>query len=389
MPDTEVSEVSKNVDSVDSTEVVDITDIAETASTKKPLLTNSRLAAMRSCPRRHFYRYELGLTRSRSETPLRFGGVFHAGLEAYRTCKSSDQAIDKATAGYAIVPDWADPLDWGYECETVRNLLAGHFWRYGDDNLEFVAIERPFEIPLVNPASMRPSRSFLLAGKIDAIVKLPDGRLAVLEYKTSSEDIGTDSEYWRRLRCDQQISLYVIGARALGFDVATVIYDVTRKPTISQTQVAELDAEGIKIVVDTAGNRVYNANGKPRQTGDTAQGYTLKSRPMTVEEWGKKLLDDIGARPDFYFARREIPRLEDELEDFRLELWQQAGALREAQKTGRWFRNVGRMTCGHCQYADLCLNSIKVNPDAPPAGFEILADVHPELQTGGDAQGEN
>lgn len=307
------------------------------------LLTSSRLAALRSCPRRHYYRYELGLCRIRSNDALRFGGAYHAGLEARNNGADAAAAIERATAGYETVPHWADPTDWAVERETVRQLLAGHFWRYEAGPLEIVAVERVFRTPLLNPGSGHASRLFLMAGKIDAVVKLADGRLAVLEYKTAGEDVGPQSDYWLRLRCDPQISLYVLGARAMGFNVTTVLYDVTRKPTIRLR------------------------------------------KDETPEQYGERLLADIGDRPDYYYARREVPRLEDELAEFRLELWQQAQQLRDAQRADRWFRNVGRQTCDHCAFAALCLNSIQVNPDAPPAGYEVLVDVHPEL-TQGDEQ---
>ena len=208
-------------------------------------------------------------------------------------------------------------------------------------------VERQFELPLTNPDSGKPSRAFLLAGKIDAIVKMPDGRLAVLEYKTAGEDISPDSEYWLRLRCDGQISLYVIAARALDFDVATVLYDVTRKPTIRLRQ------------------------------------------NETPQQYGQRLLDDIATRPDFYYARREIPRLEDDLAEYGAEVWQQAQQLLEVRRRAdrlpdpsrAWFRNAGRWTCGWCDFAPLCLNGVRVAPGSPtPCGFQILSDPNPELE---------
>ena len=308
------------------------------------LLTSSRLATLRSCPRRHYYRYELGLSRIRSTDALRFGAAFHKGLEAHNSGHDAASAIEQATAGYEVVPDWIDPVEWAVERETVRQLLAGHFWRYGNDNLQFVAVEKVFQTPLLNPGSGHASRLFLMAGKIDGIVKLPDGRLAILEYKTAGEDIGPDAGYWLRLRCDPQISMYVLGARAMGYEqVSTVIYDVTRKPTIRLR------------------------------------------KDESPEQYGVRLLADIGDRPDYYFARREVPRLEDELAEFRLELWQQAQQLRDAQRADRWFRNVGKLTCDYCQFASLCLNSIHVNVDAPPSGYEVLGQVHPELIQGDES----
>ena len=323
-------------------------------------LTSTRLSSLRRCPRLHFYRYELGLSRIRSSTPLRLGAAFHAGLEAHNRGASDATVMQCTTADYDVVPQWADPVDWAVERETLKALLSGHIWRYGAEEaspdglrragtLEFLGIERVFDIPLVNPDTGAISRKFTLAGKIDAIVRLSDGRLAVLEYKTAGEDIGPDSEHWLRLRCDGQISQYVLASRAMGFDVATVIYDVTRKPTIRLRQ------------------------------------------KETPELYGQRLLADIGDRPDYYFQRREVPRLEDELTEYQAELWQQAQHLMELRRRAArlddpskaHFRNVGRMTCPQCEFAALCLNGIRVDPACPPSGFQVLEDVHPELAVEG------
>ena len=313
------------------------------------LLTSTRLASLRKCPRLHFYRYELGLTRIVSAAPLRFGSGFHLGQELLNTGRSIEEVIQNVAADYATIPTWADPTDWMVEFETLNALLSGHAWRYAQDNLEFIAVELSFEIPLVNPETGTRSRKFTLAGKIDAIVKLPDARLAVLEYKTAGEDIAPDSEYWLRLRCDGQISQYVLATRAMGYDVATVIYDVTRKPTIRLRQ------------------------------------------NETPETYGQRLLADLGERPDFYFQRREVPRLEDELTQYKSELWQQAQHLMDLRRrAGRLadpaiahFRNVGRMTCSQCDFANICLSGIHIDPANPPSGYQILADVHPELSSEG------
>jgi len=317
----------------------------------KTKLTATATSSLRRCPRQHYLRFELGLSRIRKATPLRFGGAFHYGLELYRSGLSRDLAIETACCDYATCPEWADPTGWAVEREALAALLAGHFWRYQDDDIEQVAVEQTFEIPLINPDTGAASRTFVVAGKIDGIVRLPDGRLAVLEYKTAGEDVSPDAEYWLRLRCDGQISLYVLAARALGHDVATVLYDVTRKPTI----------------------RLRKAE--------------------TPEQYGERLLKDIGDRPDYYFQRREVPRLEDELAECRAELWQQAQLILETRRRAArlpdpsraWFRNVSRLTCGYCEFSGLCLGAVHIDPANPPSGYEVLADPHPELVTEGDS----
>lgn len=332
-------------------------------------LTQTSLRTFRTCPKQYSYRYEHKLARERSAQPLRFGSAYHVGQE--------HRDIEIAAACYNETPHWADPFEWAVERETLRALLAGHFWRYQNDELEVIATEGSWEIPLVNPETGAASRTFTLAGKIDKIVKLSDGRLAVLEYKTAGEDISDESGYWSRLRYDAQISAYVYAARKRGYDVQTVLYDVTRKPEISPRLVPVLDDQGMKIVVDAQGNRVFNKNSKPRESASTENGWTLKTVRETPEEFGQRLLKDIGERPDFYFARREIPRLESDLAEFEEEVYQQSQQLQQARRKGLWFRNVSALTCRNCSYSGICLQGIPNEPT--PQGFVVLDEAHPEL----------
>ena len=109
------------------------------------------------------------------------------------------------------------------------------------------------------------------------------------------------------------------------------------------------------------------------------KGYKIESRKMTTDEWGKKLNDDIGERPDYYYRQEEIPRLDSDLEECAQEIWQIQKTMREAQLNGWWFRTVGRDTCKYCPYFDLCSCGFDPAVDPVPDGFEVVADVHPEL----------
>jgi hypothetical protein len=87
----------------------------------------------------------------------------------------------------------------------------------------------------------------------------------------------------------------------------------------------------------------------------------------------------VGERPDFYYARREIPRLESDLAEFEEEAWQQSQQLQQARKRGLWFRNVSKITCGYCEYRDVCLHGVVVDPASPPPGFVVSDVANPEL----------
>ena len=159
----------------------------------------------------------------------------------------------------------------------------------------------------------------------------------------------------------------------------TVLYDVGRKPTIKPTKVPILDRLGAKIVLDERGNRVLTAKKEFRQTGDKEKGYVLQERPMTPEEWGEKLNSDIAERPDFYFQRQEIPRMDADLEEYQFELWDIQRTIRDAQLNDRHYRTVNKNSCGYCTYFSICSNS-GFNINELPEGFVRVSDIHPELE---------
>lgn len=342
----------------------------------KQLLTHSRASSFKTCRKRHWYEYELGIRRTIDGKALRMGSAYHEGLEALANRNDLAAACDAVRRYYNDLPDYE--LD--IERQTVLTLLCGYAWRWQTSPLEYVAVEQEWQIPLVNPATGKASQTFNLAGKIDGIVRLEDGRLAVKENKLLGDDISAESFLWRRMRIDQQVTIYVLAARELGQDVDCVLYDVTRKPTIKPTAIPILDEAGLKNVVDNDGNRVFNANGKPRQTASIDDGYRIVTRDMTADEWSDKLNDDIGERPDFYYARREVTRLNADIDELRVELWDIAKSLRDAQLNDRWFRNSNRYTCEGCAVFDLCSIGFDPLSSTLPDGFQRIDNVFPELK---------
>lgn len=344
------------------------------------------MACAKACLRKYYLRYEVGIERNRVAEPLRIGTAFHIGLEERANGKSLDDFVAIATAGYAEVPRWAQDDDealddWLTERETVAAMLAGYHWRWQDERITVVKNEMSFSLPVLNPATGAASTFWTRRGKIDKIVVDEDGATVLMEHKTCSEDLSVDSDYWMKLRIDHQISGYVDAGIALGNDIRDVLYDCARKPEISPMKIPELDADGVKIVLDRSGERVRTKDGKKwRESGDAKEGYFLQTRRESPQEFGARLLADMGERPEFYFARRRIPRLDTDLEDYRQELWDQAADLRERRRNGRWYRNTNACAMmGKCTYFDLCTNNVKVDENNVPDGFRLLADVHPEL----------
>lgn len=345
----------------------------------KEALTASRMNTLASCMRRHFWRYEVGLTAETDAPALRFGSAWHRAMEARWRGGDYAVALAAATAGRDC-----DEL----QVATLAGLLAGYFRRY-DGEAESVAELFPeceFRLPIDG------SRTFEAAGKIDGLGRLRDGRLALIEHKTCSDSVADGSDYWLRLRLNQQIAQYMLAARASGWDIEAVVYDVTRKPQIAPKSVPVLDDEGRKIVLDAAGNRAIKKDGAPRESG--GEGLTLQTRQETPEEFSDRLALDCQTRPEFYFERREVPVLDADLAEFevqRLELGKLILSLRQAEKRcarpeQAWARNINALSCRMCEYSGFCLQNAAVDAEHPPAGFKI-GDKHPELEGGHAAAG--
>lgn len=355
----------------------------------KGKLTHSRMVSFKTCRKRHFWEYEKGFRKEVDAKALRIGSAGHEALDRFKQGLLLPDALSAVRVAYAHRPEGVEEYDWDVERETVECLVVGYSWRWGKSQIRTAASERSFALPILNPATRAATPLFEFAGKIDGLVELEDGRKAVLEHKFVSDAIDADSDFWRYYQLDTQVTGYVLAARQLGFEVESVLVDAIRKPTIRPEQIPILDEDGKKIVLDEAGNRVFNApktkaekeagRGAPRQTGDKKAGFMLQTRLQTSIEWGEKLLADIGARPEWYYARHEIARLDDDIRSLTQELWDIQRTLREAQLAKRWYKSASQHTCPFCPYFGLCSSQFDPAEDVPPDGFVALSDVHPEL----------
>jgi hypothetical protein len=351
------------------------TEIAIAAKQDGPLeagrriLTHSSEAAFKTCPRRYYLSYQLGLRPAFSSDALRMGNAFHIGLESAKHGNDATAAATAVRDAYADAdcPPWLDREEFEVEQETAVALVLGWMHKWKDDRIcEYVAIEHSFELPILNPTTGRVTPSYNSGGKIDAICRLPDDRLAIVEHKTTSESIEPGSDYWNRLLMDSQISRYVLAARQSGFDVRTTVYDVTRKPQIRPRQTT-----------------------KQERSQGTYYGLRLDCAcpdRETPQMYGARLLTDLVTRPEFYFARMEIPRLDADLSEFQAEQWTIQRAIRESELNERnwgaaaWPRNTGACLFPYrCQFFDVC-RGLSGNPQEQiPDGFKRVDVLHPEL----------
>lgn len=312
-------------------------------TTKLRVITNSERSCFRRCQREHHYAYGLGYRALEDAEALRFGSLWHLGLEQWWLGRGLEAAIAAATAG-AVDP---------YEAAKLRVLLRGYDARWSQPEPGVLGVELEFRAPLINPGTGAASRTFEHGGKMDVL--LAD---SFAEHKTTSEEIGLGSSYWRRLMLDPQVSTYYAGARAHGVDPQRCIYDVVRKP-----QLRPLKATPEESRKYTKDGRLYAAQ---------------RDRDETAEEYELRLAEDICGNPDKYYQRGEVVRLEAEEREAQLDAWQLARAMRDGELAGSYPRNpdsclrYGRT----CAYFDVCTGTASLDDEQR---FERVDNVHPEL----------
>lgn len=327
------------------------------------LLTASRVKAWTACPRLHHYRYELGASPVASSAALTFGTAAHAGLEAWWRAIGDDAPADAfhAAAERALI-SIGDDAD-AYEAARLVAMLAAYDvrWQRWACSTEVLGVELEFRAPLRHPTTGTVARTWCLAGKIDALVRFADGRVAIVEHKTTSRDATAGGEYRARLTLDAQISTYFDGAAALGHAADLCLYDVLVKP--SQKPHEATPVESRKYTKD---GKLYAAQREHNESAD---------------EYRERLLGVISDNPDRFLVHAEIVRFDDERAAHEHDLWEVVHAIEHARTRTR----AGALPARHasacfahgspCAFIEVCSGRASIDD---PHRYRRLP-IHQEL----------
>ena len=286
-------------------------------------LTNSMRNKFASCHRAFKFCYEDLKRPIKTSDALNFGKAMHQLLECYWL---------NAETEFPHVDD-------EYTAMTLKALFEGYRNRweeYDRNTYETIGTEMRFDAPLMNPETGGVSKTFHLAGKIDALAKEKDtGKVVIVEHKTTGQDIGPGSDYWRKLPIDGQVSGYYVGAEAIDYPASKCLYDVIRKPTINPYKATPED------------KRKYNKDG--------SLSKACREFDETAEEWYERLSADIASRPDYYYARNEISRSDNDLLEYLFDMWAVSREISDAKRMNRLSRNPQSCSVfGTCEYFGVC-----------------------------------
>jgi hypothetical protein len=356
-----------------------------------PILTQSSLTCFRRCPREYYFRYVELIKPRRKAEALRFGSLFHSALNAWwlpddvRTSRAPSGLSSSARLFLAV-----DAIQRGEETDPfdiakAHALLIGYTARWGDEKYKTIAVEKRFEMQVdeclartgaCGCPKCEPENEGLgnLRGSIDAIVarKLPRDRTDIIrtevynvEHKTTSADISPGSDYWRHvIALDAQVSTYNAATKAMGYDICGTIYDVIRKPEMIPLKATPEDMR--KYTKPTKAEPVPRLYANQRETDETP------------DEYRDRIIKDIEARPNWYFARHTIVRLDRDDEEHARDVVQTAEMIRFAEERSAWPRspNACERYRRYCDFHPVCSGECSI---ADGTRYEKKTAQHEEL----------
>lgn len=399
------------------------------------LISHSEIQCHQRCPREHHFRYRLRRRPVVEEAPLVFGKIVDESLTAWWEAGPLHGRVAMlAKLDELIIAETVRVAKGGrprfdmFDVVKARALLIGYDARWANEPYEVIRVQPMFKTAVINPDTGRPSNTFELGGKLDVLLRdVRTAEIAIVETKTTSDDISSTSSYWHTVSStDPQVSTYYKGARAILSEMgikdepARCIYDVIRKPTIKPYRATPPESRkftepkkkkclickqkkppsaaphtfevknGDHVLVDKPdaipgaaffgedrvifevtcldGEIVTDPGGKLYAN--------LRDRDETPEEYYLRLLTDIRDRPEFYYARGDVVRLEQDEIEHSHDLWHQARIMREMELAKRAPRHLG--SCKRfgrfCNYFPVCSRLTTIET------FPIAEDKHEELK---------
>lgn len=333
--------------------------------------THSCLSCFRRCPREFDLRYQMQLERVGDDREtLAVGTCWHKAHDA--ASKSGADA-----AAYAVITAQAPGELWA---EKLRRLFAAYRWRWSNHELKMLKSEQQFEYVDAEGRTRR--------GQIDGLIEV-SGQVGNLERKTSGEDIDDGSSFWQRQRMGPQVSFYGNAFKALtGTPPAFTLYDVVRKPTIRPKTLVKADMTRLRAELTKDGTATYFGEKFGAEEIEIALGEGRETSAL----YGARLTADIGDRPDFYFARKVIPRTTLDLQLAERDTVQTIDAIESLSRRQEIEASIAIPqlpifprnpdSCdvfGVCDFFALCSNGEYPQPNTIPSGFARRGVLHPEL----------
>jgi len=212
--------------------------------------------------------------------------------------------------------------------------------RFQDSNLEFIALETEFSVPIRTPSG-RASPKVFLAGRMDGVVRMKDdGSVWLWETKTTR----SIAELSRSLANDPQAGAYMLAAMEL-FHVKPqgVLYNMLRKKAPTIPEILQNGLLTRRKNIDTTAQAYLEAVKEHHPDWDRA----------TIEEYYGDILQSLLEEGNQFFARVPIRRTQSELANLSRDLW--TVSLEMTDPNVPVYPNESWLNCNFCHFRAPCL----------------------------------
>lgn len=368
---------------------------APTYVREKPVTLRSSSIGAFECPMRFKLQYREGIVPAEDGTPQRMGTNWHKMQEVYaQELDAVDDSepefvpdveqelnialgavINHLNSTYKNIPQNVDPTDWAVERETLLALFLGYLRVWENEPVTITDTEFHFKHRLDGVE---------IEGTIDALGNYK-GQRVVVERKTTSSNLD-DFEYWAKLSVNDQVSMYALWHRETQGAQLPTLYDVVRKPTIGPANLTQTDTAAfimgkryfgqefsVERPMAPAGVLAYTVDGTGAEITEGKRGFAIRETPAM---FGARLLNDCLTRPEHYYQRRVIPRLDKDLVRFKERIVKIAKAVNAYDKGNLWWENW--RACKNpfpCPYISICHNEgagVYLESGQTPDGFTRL-----------------
>jgi hypothetical protein len=328
--------------------------------TTTPMIsTYSMWSLFRNCRKAAEWRYLQHLVPLERDRNLHFGSLIHQCLELWHRDRQLAAVLDLIDR---LCPNRAQDEDQRRDWHNATAMMKGYAARYPAEEFEVIALEKTFEGPIANPATGAASRSFMLAGKTDGVVRI-GGEHFILEHKTAGQ---IDSDYLERLWTDFQITIYASYIeQTMGIPIAGILYNVLVKARLQQGKGETEEEFQVRRAELLAKSK----------TGKTTAKRKL---PESDEDFQQRLAEKYSDQAMFHREMLYLSR--DRFDVLRSELWELTQAFLDARRRGSFYQNTS--FCFHhqrpCPYFALCRSN--GNPNLIE-NFYQRVDPNEELRT--------
>ena len=297
--------------------------------------TYSMWSLFRNCRKACDWRYLQGVVPLETEPALAFGSLIHECLEMWHGGRDLAPVLDHIDRAYVNrAQDPEERKDW----HLATAMMRAYAGRYASEDFDVVSLEKTFEGEIVNPATGACSRSFVLAGKVDGIVRVGTEHF-LIEHKTASQ---VDADYLDKLWTDFQIILYAkYVEECLGIRIAGIIYNVLVKARLQQS-LGETEAE---FETRRAELLAKSKTGKTSATRKLAESDEAFQARLAAKYSDPEMFH----RETLYISR-------DQFDTLASELWELTQAFLDARRRNVFYQNTSFCFQYHrpCAYFPLC-----------------------------------